>query len=272
MLPASAVPEGWVAGRFSVLSPGTERRHLLGPGRDAGYMSLGLVDDGRWLLAPVPHGAAFTPDCPGMVRAPDGAPVQVAAVARFIQIALLGLDRLPPGSVADEAVVIGSGPVAVGCALELLRRGVKRIVVVTGRRYPPIRSVPGVVCTNHLDQQAGLVIDATGEPGRAVPLLAPGAVLGLLGTPENTASLPVLPLHRSGVTVVGMHELATSSPEAYQAAYTTAASWLDGRLTLRLVASWCRIVPGERAPEVYRLLNSPARPAEPFLLFDWGAS
>ncbi|MFD3970266.1 hypothetical protein [Streptomyces cyaneofuscatus] len=41
-LAAAAVPgPGMVADRFSVLSPGTERRHLAGADREAGYMTLG---------------------------------------------------------------------------------------------------------------------------------------------------------------------------------------------------------------------------------------
>lgn len=119
-LVARAVPDpGMVAGRFSVLSPGTERRHLAGTDREAGYMTLGRAGEAAgWVLAPVPHGAAFDPACPGAVTAPLGMDPGMVALARFQQMACLGLDRVPSEDLSD-VVVVGSGPVALGCVLEL---------------------------------------------------------------------------------------------------------------------------------------------------------
>ncbi|MCX2968213.1 MULTISPECIES: hypothetical protein [Streptomyces] len=273
------VPEGWVAGRWSVLSPGTERRHLAasrtGVPREAGYMTFGRQHDrARWVLAPVPHGAAFPLDCEDAVTAPSGVPAATAAVARFQQIALLGLDRLGPGVAFDGAVVVGSGPVALGAALELARRGATTVRVATSRPRPPLLAVPGAT---RLPPDAGvaggasLVIDAASTPERAARLLAPGGVLGLLGTPPPASGVAALAAHRGGWTVIGMHELAPAPVGAYQAAYTTAATWLEGHLDPQLVASWCATVPGHLAPYAYRLLDSPARLAEPVILFDWGA-
>lgn len=117
LMPGAVVPAGMVAGQFSVLSPGTEWRQLTGtvggPARHAGYMSLGRAGDAEgWLLAPVPHGAAFAPGCDGAVTAPPGLPVETVALARFQQMACLGVQRLPVATDLDAAVVIGSGPVA----------------------------------------------------------------------------------------------------------------------------------------------------------------
>ncbi|MFI1869386.1 hypothetical protein [Streptomyces jumonjinensis] len=269
------LPDGWVRGEFSVLSPGTERRHLAGPGRDAGYMNASRAPGdgggpGGWVLAPVPHGAAFDPAAPGVLTAPSMAPVTALAAARFQHIARLGLDRLPPSADLDRPVVVGSGPVALGCALELHRRGADSVTVVTGRRYPPIGRAPYVILTRpEAARPAGLVIDTTGDVHRAFALAVPGGVLGLLGTPGPEAVLPARDVHRRGVVVVGMHELAPVPPGAYEAAFTGCAEWINRVVDPVLLAAWCRIVPGERAPEVYALLNAPGRPANPMILFDW---
>ncbi|MFC0863327.1 hypothetical protein ACFHYQ_13595 [Sphaerimonospora cavernae] len=271
---SGGVPTGWAAGRWSVLSPGTERRHLTGPPREAGYMTLGRrSDQERWALAPVPHGAVFDPVCPGAVVVPAGVSIQVAAVARFQQIAVLGLSRIPAGVDIDNAVVVGSGPIALGCVLELHRRGATAVRVVTARRLTSIATMTYVRRVSAADLgTAPLVIDAAGAPRRAAGLLSPGGILGLLGTPIAEESISALAAHRGGWTVLGMHELAPAAPGGYQSAYTAAVTWLAGHIDRALVESWCRIVPGRRAPEIYRLLDSPERPAEPVVLFDWETS
>lgn len=270
LLPAAVPRAGLVAGQFSVISPGTERRHLAGADREAGYMTLGRTDDtAGWVLAPVPHGAAFDPACPGAVTAPPGMTPPRVALARFQQMASLGLDRAPAADL-DDAVVVGSGPVAVGCVLELCRRGATRITVVTSRLHAPIGRVPGVRCVPPDAAGRGqLVIDAAGTPARAAGLTAPGGTLGLLGTPGPGDVLPALQVHRGGWTVVGMHELAPAADGVYQDAFTTVALWLAGNLDPALADAWCRTVPGALAPEVFALLDAPGRPAEPVLLLDW---
>ncbi|MFH0246104.1 hypothetical protein ACGRHY_27645 [Streptomyces sp. HK10] len=270
LLPAAAPEPDMVAGRFSVISPGTERRHLAGEDREAGYMTLGRTGDAAgWVLAPVPHGAAFDAACPGAVTAPPQVPPRLVALARFQQMACLGLDRLPATDLSTVTVV-GSGPVALGCVLELRRRGATGIQVVTSRRYPPIGRAPGVTCVSPgAAEPTQLVIDAAGLPRRAADLTAPGGVLGLLGTPDEEAALPALPVHRGGWTVQGMHELAPTAPDTYQKAFTQAVTWLTDHLEPALATAWCRTVPGARAPELFALLESPGRPAEPVLLLDW---
>lgn len=330
--PGRPVPEGMLAGRYSVLSPGTERRHLAatmhGAARAAGYMTLGtsatpatptahrgastptgaeeLVSG--WVLAPAPHGAAFSPRTVGALTIPDGTPVAVAAIARFQLMAELGLDRLPAPVQGREAVVVGSGPVALGCALALRRRGADRIRVVTARRRPPIAQVPGVRCEpmpatttgTAAGSASGLVIDATGRPERAARLVAAGGTLGLLGTPHQASTLPALAAHRAGWTVMGMHELAPAPSPAdntvadavgdtpgdipgedpgdtsadtpaavYQRTYTDAVSWLTELVDPRLTGLWCRQVPGRLAPQIFARLDQPDRPVEPVVLFEW---
>ncbi|WP_433259765.1 hypothetical protein ACQPYK_49230 (plasmid) [Streptosporangium sp. CA-135522] len=276
MLPAVPVPDGMVRARFSVLSPGTERRHLAateGPDgtRDAGYMTLGGDHSTGWILAAVPHGASFAPSSGGTVTAPPGTRVQAAAVARFQQMAVLGLAQLPAHVDLGDAVVVGSGPVALGCALELRRRGAMQVRVVTSRPHALISRVPGTQCVTAVEQgSARLVIDAAGAPRRAARLLAPGGTLGLLGTPDPGSVLSSLSLHRAGRTVIGMHELTAVATSRYRDAYTTAATWLNG-LPPDLVDAWCQIMPGELAAGLYADLDGP-RPAEPIVIFSWESS
>lgn len=310
--PARPVPDGMLAGRYSVLSPGTERRHLAatvhGSARAAGYMTLGTSaepttpTDPRgtsaptgagepgvgWVLAPVPHGAAFSPHAAGTLTIPDGTPLAVAAIARFQLMAELGLDRLPAPIQGREVVVVGSGPVALGCALALRRRGADRIRVVTARPHPPIAHVPDVTCepmpTTAATTTAELVIDATGRPERAARLVAAGGTLGLLGTPHHASTLPALAAHRQGWTVVGMHELTPAPTPAddtpddtpsdtsdglYQRTYTGAVSWLTELVDPQLTDLWCRQVSGHLAPQVFARLDQPDRPVEPIVLFEW---
>lgn len=267
------VPAGMVRAEFSVLSPGTERRRMrAADGGEAGYMSLGRVRErDGWTVAAVPHGAAFDPDCAGAVTTPPDTPVATAALARFQQMALLGLDRVRDVT-WDQAVVVGSGPVALGVVLELRRRGAGRVRVATSRPFSAVGCTPWVERVPRASE-AHLVIDAVGDPGRAASMLAPGGVLGLLGTPDESDSIPALAAHRGGWTVVGMHELApATTPGAYRTAYLQAAAWLSESLEPALLKSWCRTVPGHLAPRIYELLGTPRRPAEPVVIFDWSTS
>lgn len=278
-LPARPVPDGMLAGRFSVLSPGTERRQMAatvhGSAHDAGYMSLGAAAE-DWVLAPTPHGAAFSPSIAGVLTIPRGTPLPIAAVGRFQLMAALGLDRLPAITGVRDAVVVGSGPVALGAALALRRRGAERIRVLTARHCPPIGRVPGVTCVPAAEATselvAELVIDATGRPEQAAGLVAAGGALGILGTPDATSAIPALAAHRGGWTIVGMHELAPAPDGVYQRTYTDAVSWLAEHVDPQLTDVWCRRVPGQLAPRIFELLDQPSRrPAEPVVLFEWAA-
>lgn len=324
--PPAPVPAGMVPGRVSILSPGTEQRRLNttrnGPARDAGYMNIATIPDperaatgqtgndrtGVRVVAPVPHGSAFDPRIPGALTAAPGTPLHVLAVARFQLIAARGLDRLlatlPAARPArlpatatdgdspdelDEVVVMGSGPVALGCVLELRRRGAGHIRVVTRRVDATINTAPGVTCVDPTAATPGpLVIDAAGSPGMAFGLVAKTGVLGLLGTPADGDGLDAAAVHRSGAALVGMHELADASPVAgptvspaaglplstlwcanYQDTYTAIVSWLINHVDQTVLSSWCLRIPGERAPEIYARLPRSGRPPTPIVLWEW---
>lgn len=139
LAPKARTPAGMVRAEASVVSPGTERRHLAqtthGPGRDAGYMNLARTSHRQWVLAPCPHGSAFNPEVPGAVAADGALPAYLIALARFQLMAARGLDRAPVLDL-EEVLVVGSGLVATGCVLELRRRGANRIRVDPPHRHP----------------------------------------------------------------------------------------------------------------------------------------
>lgn len=271
--PAAPIPAGMLRACVSLISPGTERRHLAhtlqGPGRDAGYMNLARTRDG-WAMGPCPHGAAFSVDLPGTITAP-GLPVHLVAAARFQLMAARGLDRSPALDL-DEPVVVGSGPVAAGAVLELRRRGADRIRW-TRRTDTVLAHLPSLVPTTK-PGHSGLVVDATGHPARALHAARPGTVVGLLGTPGPGQRVDALAVHRAGVSLVGMHELAGLDPgdRAYQDAFERCTGWLSTWADHDLVRSWHRPLPVAQAPGFYADLLHGQRPAEPFVLWDWGTS
>lgn len=286
LLPPTGVPAGWLQAAVSVVSPGTERRHLettvAGPPRIAGYMTLAAAPpDGDWVLAAVPHGAAVDPNRADLLVCPPGTAVEAAAVARFQLMSALGFARTLTGSwreapvwwgssQADVPLVVGSGPVALGCILELKRRGSPRVQVVTDRSDPAVGLLPGVtVAANTEPGQHRLVVDATGRAGAAARLVAPAGTLALLGTPGPEDTLSAVELHRGGRTVLGWHELACHDPAADQDLYRQIAAWLTDTFEHHQVAAWCRRWPGEQAEQLFALLTGPNRPAEPVLLLEW---
>ncbi|MEV6986294.1 hypothetical protein AB0M95_34250 [Sphaerisporangium sp. NPDC051017] len=277
LLPATQTPDGLIPAKFSVLSPGTEQRRLAatvsGPAKTSGYMTIGGEQARGWLVAPVPHGAPIDPQLKGTVVAPPGTSVHVAALARFQLMAALGLTRLSPDrDLMSDAVVVGSGPVALGCVLELRRRGALRVRVLTSRRDAAIGRVPGVQCVNEVEIFAArLVIDAVGAPESTSRLLAHGGVLGLLGTPDENSMLSALRTHRGGWTVIGMHELAAFDVGRYQAGYAEVAAWLNVKVDPALVTSWCRTVPADLVPQVFESLGQRGKADEPITLFSWEA-
>lgn len=285
LAPAEVPPPGCLAARFSVISPGTERRRLkattTGPTHPAGYMTIagpGKGDEPA-LIAPVPHGAWVEPDDLRALPIQPSAAVETVAVARFQLMAALGLRLLPPSiSWADQpTAVVGSGPVAVGCVLQLLRLGATDIQLVTNRANPPVAEMPGVTATrpdaSRLSTGSGsrwpVVLDCVGHPERTWALVAPGGHLGLLGTPDDISTIPAVDLHRNGITAIGLHELATASTATRCRAFSEVLEWITMNIDPEMLRAWCLRVPGEQAIWLYQRLFDADRPSEPFLILEW---
>jgi threonine dehydrogenase-like Zn-dependent dehydrogenase len=272
---AGAAPPGAALALASVVSPGSEMRRMrssLGAApRDAGYITIARhPDNGALLVAPVPHGSWVDPDHPRVLTAPAGSMLEAAATARFQLIAALGLRHSVFAAHVNDAVVVGSGPVALGCCLELRRLGAKRVTLWTRRPTVPITALRGVEVACRVPQRsAHLVIDATGGVGRALRIAAPGSIVGLLGTPADGRAIPVDRIHRDGLTVIGMHELTGYDHGLYQATYDLVLAWLATAAHSQLIASWClRIRPAE-AESFYYHLGHGERPGQPIVLLEW---
>lgn len=269
-------PAGWMPALASVVSPGTELRRLAatisGPDRAAGYMTLARAAEGGLLLAPVPHGAPVDPGDSRALPVPSGCMPGYAAIARFQLMAALGLARhTGPVRGADRVLVLGGGPVATGCVLELRRLGVTKITVATRHPAPASARIPGVTVTRRPDEPAPAVIDCTGRVTAALRATAPGGFLGLLGTPGGDVPLAAAAVHRAGITVAGMHELAAFSASRYRATFIQVLDWVTTAVGTAMMRSWCRQVPGGDAPALYARLPGPERPPEPFLILTWEA-
>lgn len=266
-------PPGWLAPLASIVSPGTELRHLAATcgynQRFAGYMTIARRAD-ELVVAAAPHGAAIPASDPGLLPVADAVGVDCLTAARFALIASAGLDLLPAGALSGEILLVGSGPVALGCALELRRRGAEHIRVLTGRLAPPVAQVPGVEIVRRAES-AWCVIDAAGRLEAALSATCDGGVLGLLATPSPTAAVPALAAHRSGLSVVGMHELVGYDHQIYTQRLTAITTWLGSAISADHLHSWCRHVPEGQTAQLYELLAGPERPVEPFLILDWVA-
>ena len=271
----SAPPPGAALALVSVLSPGSEMRRMRSSRgaapRDAGYITIARhPDSGALLIAPAPHGSWIDPDHPRALTAPTDSTLEATATARFQLIAALGLRHTAFTAHVDGAVVVGSGPVALGCCLELRRLGAKRVTLWTRRPTVPITALRGVEAACRVPQRsAHLVIDATGGVGRALRIAAPGATVALLGTPADSRAIPAHRIHRDGLTVIGMHELTDYDHGLYQATYDQVFTWLATAAHPQLIASWCLRIRAAEAESFYYHLGLGERPGQPIVLLEW---
>jgi hypothetical protein len=278
LLAPAAPPTGAVAAIASVISPGTELRRMResaqGADHPAGYMNIARRPaSGELMLAPEPHGSWMRLDHPRALAAPADTDLRTAAIARFQLISAVGMSQ-PHFTVPSAALVVGSGPVALGACLELMRRGTEELSLLTPRFEVPfaddlcirlVRAVP--------KGAAAVVIDTTGDVERAIAAVAPGGLIGFLGTPARDSAVSGLQLHRRGVTVMGMHELVGYEHPAYQLLYSSVYAWLPRVLNdSGGPARWCTQLPATQVIEHYsRLVATRAGGAgtAPITIVEW---
>lgn len=280
LLAPAAPPIGAVAAIASVISPGTELRRMSesaqGVDLRAGYMNIGrLPASGEIMLAPAPHGSWMRLDHPRALIAPADTDLRTAAIARFQLIAAVGMSQ-PTFTVPSSAVVVGSGPVALGACLEIMRCGTTEISLLTSRVEVQFAHDLGIRLVRSVPEGSAVaVIDTTGDVERAIAAAAPGGFVGLLGTPASDAVVSGLRLHRQGVTVLGMHELVGYEHAAYQSLYSSVLAWLprafkdaDGDLSAR----WCTHLPANKVIEYYSQLEAEragASDTAPITIVEW---
>lgn len=210
------------------------RANLTGETAPMGYMAIARQRDSGWTLAPAPHGASFDPACEGALLSSLG--IRELAVARFQLVAASSWaghrDQLRE---AANVMVSGSGPVAIGAVMELLRSTQTRITVLSGAPDRARRIWHSIKRVEILDKdrpcQADVVIEATGRADRlthAIEVLTPGGLIGILGSPRNDASIDLYTVHRKGLSIAGFHELARTTAGGRQALLDSIARWLAG--------------------------------------------
>jgi hypothetical protein len=248
------------------------RESAQGPNRPAGYMNIARrPGSDEIMLAPEPHGAWMPLDHPRALRAPAGTELPVAAVARFQLIAAVGMSHtafIP----SEGALVAGSGPVALGCCLELMRRGTTDITLLTSRDDVPFARDLDIRLTQSAPEgSAACVIDTTGNIEPSLSAAAAGGVIGLLGTPESHCAVSALLLHRRGVAAIGMHELSNCNHAAYQNLYTAVLAWLATSVGGHLPARWCSRLRANQILDHYRRLatGGNGRDKQPVTIVEW---
>ena len=271
--PPCAPPPGTIAASASVISPGTELRRMseskTGSDQLAGYMNIAIGLGGEMMLAPEPHGAWMRIDHPNALTAPATSGPSLIAVARFQLIASAAMSH-PAFSTPPTGVVVGSGPVALGCCLELLRRGTADLTLLTARTDVPFAHDLGVKVARAVGT-AAVVIDATGRIEPGLSSVAPGGIFGLLGTPDPNVAVSALRVHRQGIAAIGMHELVDYDHFTYQNDFSAALTWLAASYGSDLPDRWCRRIREGEVVDHYRQLagDRAGHGPQPITIVEW---
>jgi threonine dehydrogenase-like Zn-dependent dehydrogenase len=197
------------------------------------------------------------------------------AIARFQLMAASGLRHIGERlQVAERVIVVGTGPVAVGAVLELLRTTDAEVWVVTRRREHASGLFHGLnrvfVGDSRALRDANNVIECTGEPGSiraCVTTIADSGLIGLLGSPREPCLFDLYAMHRRGVVLVGMHELAGFDAQWRLPEFREVAAWLDA-MALHQRQGWFAWTPAREFVRFYEGLCA-KRLREPFQLLDW---
>jgi hypothetical protein len=269
---------GWCRPNFSIVSPGTEAWAIARSRHEnvtipLGYMAVQIRRGTNAAIAATPHGTEFRGDDPSVLTGRGS--VECLVVGRFQLIAAAALSAVR-GSASEcrSATIVGSGPVAIGAAFEMRRRGNRHVQMVS-RRAAWLRTVmAGVDWLDIRSPKAATptasVIDCTGTSrglATATRLLAPGGIIGLLGSPRVNRGLNLYDVHRRGLKVIGLHELL-SSDRSRQRLFTSIVKWLSNELKLSVVSQWLCSWPGDHASTLYELLRR-RRAAGLFHLLRW---
>jgi threonine dehydrogenase-like Zn-dependent dehydrogenase len=264
-----------VATDYSVVSPGTERWLLTLAERantPLGYMAIGR-QNGERVLAPAPHGTWFDAGDRSVVMAPV-AP-ELMAIARFQLMAASGL-RPVSARVRQAArfAVVGTGPVAIGAVLEVLRASDAEVSVITRHPERAERLLGGldrVSIAGYETLRGALdIIECTGQPeniAACIGAMGEGALLGILGSPRAVSPTDLYAIHRAGALLLGMHELAQFDVAWRRDAFREIATWLAA-LNPQQRDGWVASTPAADFARVYERLQR-NQLAEPFQLLDW---
>lgn len=268
----------WIPSEFSVVSPGTEQWQL-SQSRDRrttlplGYIAGARLATGAVVVAPAPHGATFSPLMPGSMTV--SAPLHRIAVGRFQLVTAASLQAVGQAFRSDvPTLLVGSGAVAIGAALELGRLGFADVRLVSTSASRLNRNLPSLPwLTSALPNEARpspQVIDCVGTITSLTltqRLCSAQGVIGLLGSPRDAGGLSLYGVHRNGLNVVGLHELLLEDLARGQL-LKTILQWLATLDDSVPLGDLVRTHSGVTAPHVYDGLAA-HRFTEPIQVFDW---
>jgi len=221
------------------------------------------------VLEPIPHGAAVVTGNPRSLVVDQNCRLETIAVSRFQLIAAVGLREIGECKANTNVVVFGSGPVAIGCLLELQRMGCHEVTVVSTRSFLPGSLPPNArTCRSAPPRTADLAIDCTGAVSPALETAKKGGTVALLGTPSQQQIIDPLYVHRSGLQLLGMHELVPPA-QVYRSLFSEVLAFVHEYSQSLKLESMCERWPGEDAPIVYDRLRKRHHPIAPIVILEW---
>lgn len=264
-----------IATECSVVSPGTERWQLAlqeRAGSPLGYMAIGRRN-GDYLLAPTAHGTFLDAANPGVVASPERP--EILAIARFQLMTAAGLRPVAERvRAAERFAVVGTGPVGIGAVLEVLRTSDAEVAVVTRHPERAQRLFDGLerVVIGGADElrRSPNILECTGQAENiraCIAAMPEGALVGLAGSPRESAAIDLYAIHRAGAMFLGMHELAGFDPAWRRETFREIASWL-ARINAHERSGWIASTPAAEFAGLYERLQRNVL-AEPFQLLDW---
>lgn len=265
-------PKNNVHAFASIVSIGTENRQLQktknGEPRFAGYMNLIDTGDGGYWIVPTPHGATSSDGMknPRALAIDKKLPLHYVIASRFQLIS--AVNPLPLRNHSGKVAVLGSGPVAFGCVLELMRNKVDNIHLVSKHPEYTHSFMPWVHSMSSGKKNLfDIVYDCTGDLSSALKIVKDGGAISVLGTPPEDSSFDLLAIHRRGITIFGMHELHPPAKD-YVMQFNQICTWISHTIKEDILSRMCTYWPGENAPELYKRIGNHQRFC-PFIMFQW---
>ncbi len=262
----------WIKPVYSFISYGTEYWQLQQKSNmfHAGYMSIGYDD--KFIISATPHGAFFKKTNPENLIVNASLDIKEVCVSRFQLIAAYSLSNtILKNQTNDEVTIIGSGAVAIGAALEFIRRNYKVKILTKG--YNRVQSLLAdlniQVCEWKENKLSRLIIDCTGTQESLnfiVKYSKPNTFIGILGSPRAKFQIDLYAIHRKGICIIGLHELNDFSVEIRQNTFDEICLWVKS--CVYVSNSWIKFYESDDFIKTLYSLNF-NRSSEPFLIVKW---
>lgn len=262
----------WQKCHYSFFSTGTELWQISRKNAAcfAGYMAVGK--NINYVISPTPHGASFNADDQSNLYVNGKLNISQVCLARFQLIAAVSILNSPIGDLKHKKVsIVGSGPVAIGAAFELLRQDC--IVKIITKRASILQRVIDnsdiqIKGPDHVNLD-NIVIDCVGTANSLRYIIdgtVPGASIGLLGSPRNKFQADFYKIHRKGLKLTGLHELNSFNSTTRQSVFDDICKWISNSAAIS--SGMFKFFEGSDFEKVIKTLQV-KRPVEPFIIFKW---